>query len=71
MSGVRRSERQVTCAQGEPLVEYKPLMAIKRRVLEMLSRQLFAGASQRREAVEEFWRDRPARRGLRPLPRGG
>ncbi|MCA9710017.1 MAG: 4-alpha-glucanotransferase, partial [Myxococcales bacterium] len=42
-----------------PLVEYREQMAFERRALEALAETCFAAGSARREAVEQFARERP------------
>jgi alpha-1,4-glucan:alpha-1,4-glucan 6-glycosyltransferase/4-alpha-glucanotransferase len=45
--------------RAAPLVEYRPQMSLKRRVIAELARTCFSGASTRRAALEAFAAERP------------
>ncbi len=52
-------QQGIQAAQRSPLVEYKPLMEAKRRVLELLARTAFASTPGRRLLVDEFSKSNP------------
>jgi 4-alpha-glucanotransferase len=53
-------QQEITALRAAPLVDYRRQMALKRRVLALLARSLFAEPSQRLDAFRQFVVSRPA-----------